>query len=88
MRHAALILASATLVLAACESSQYPYGGVSTAPVYGSGSSGPVYAGSASLPSGASASTPACAAQQATILHQNRVGGSDYNAQRCRTQGY
>lgn len=26
--------------------------------------------------------------QSADILHQNRPGGSDYDAARCRTQGY
>lgn len=26
--------------------------------------------------------------QSADILHQNRPGGSDYNAARCRVQGY
>lgn len=26
--------------------------------------------------------------QRADVLHQNRAGGSDYDAARCRTEGY
>jgi hypothetical protein len=87
-----LIVTAGLLALAACER---PYDPVTGRPNPGYGNSGynnPSYAspnygtgyGSSAAPRG-----EGCAGgEEATPLHQNRPGGSDYSTLRCHTKGY
>jgi len=77
-----LIVTAGLLALAACQRPYDPYTGRSNYhnPSYGSGY------GSSAAPGGYG---EGCAGgQEATLLHQNRPGGSDYSTIRCHTKGY
>ncbi|HWG79832.1 MAG TPA: hypothetical protein VN681_08665 [Stellaceae bacterium] len=79
-----LIVTAGLLALAACQRPYDPYTGRANTgysnPSYGSGY------GSSAAPGGYG---EGCAGgQQATLLHQNRPGGSDYSTIRCHTKGY
>ena len=84
-----LIVTAGLLALAACQRPYDPYSGRAN-PGYGNSSySNPSYGsgyGSSAAPEGYG---EGCAGgQQATVLHQNRPGGSDYSTIRCHTKGY
>jgi hypothetical protein len=68
-----LLVASAVLMLAACQQGQ-------------SGGLGSMFSGSSTQ--GTSASDGCGSGQRADVLHQNRPGGSDYSAVRCGLKGY
>jgi hypothetical protein len=77
-----LIVAVALTALAACQRPYDPYTGGAN-PGYSNSSYG---YGSSTAPQGYG---EGCAGgQQATLLHQNRPGGSDYSTWRCHTKGY
>lgn len=83
-----LIVAAAVAALAACQRPYDPYTGRANTgyanPSYGSGYD-PGY-GNSAAPEGAG---EGCAGgQSASVLHQNRPGGSDYSTIRCHTKGY
>ncbi len=78
MVHRFLLIGGVLMGLAACHHNPYEMSGSSYAPE-------PAY----DNPAAASTAEQGCASgQQADLIHQNRPGGSDYNALRCRTQGY
>ena len=89
-----LIVTAAVAAMAACERPYDPYTGRAN-PGYGNSSySNPSYAnpsygsgyGNSAGPGGYG---EGCAGgQEATPLHQNRPGGSDYSTWRCHTKGY
>ena len=84
-----LMVTAAVAALAACERPYDPYTGGAN-PGYGNSSySNPNYGsgyGSSAAPGGYG---EGCAGgQEATPLHQNRPGGSDYSTWRCHTKGY
>jgi hypothetical protein len=89
-----LIVTAAVAALAACERPYDPYTGRAN-PGYGNSSynnpsySNPSYGsgyGNSAAPGGYG---EGCAGgQEATPLHQNRPGGSDYSTWRCHTKGY
>lgn len=84
-----LIVATTLVALAACERPYDPYTGRAN-PGYGRSSyANPSYgegSGSSVAPGGYG---EGCAGgQEATPLHQNRPGGSDYSTFRCHTKGY
>lgn len=79
-----LIMTAAVVALAACQRPYDPYSGRANTgyanPSYGSGY------GSSAAPEGVG---EGCAGgQSASVLHQNRPGGSDYSTIRCHTKGY
>ena len=89
-----LMVTAAVAALAACERPYDPVTGRAN-PGYGNSSyANPSYAspnygsgyGSSAAPGGYG---EGCAGgQEATPLHQNRPGGSDYSTLRCHTKGY
>jgi hypothetical protein len=81
-----VVLTGVMLALAGCAEPDYTpaYSGSSTPPVYAAPAA-PVYGNPVY---GNRVVVPECAARPADPLHQNRIGGSDYNPERCRETGY
>jgi hypothetical protein len=71
-----LLILGTLVTLAAC-ADRPVFSGASTAqPAFGS-------------PAAAESAVEGCASgADATLLHQNRPGGSDYDSRRCHSQGY